>query len=129
MDSEAQEPTEVRKQVWAEGKAVEYKRVYTIRTYSPDHHWTNVGNLEQCLVGLKDRTPRIRYPTTNSKVRYLTEATTELKHLTACVITKLVPVGIFADKLEEEYPDLKEAADHLREWERLAREAANSSYL
>lgn len=47
------------------------------------------------------------------------EPSPELLTLTALVIAAIVPVGVFADKLEEEFPDTGEFCNCLREWERV----------
>lgn len=137
MGSAAPEPTDSDEQYktpWLDYSGVAIRQRWVIRTHTDpyDDQWGRryAGSTEKsCLLGVKDQDLRIRFPTNYSGPRWLEEATTELKHLVVCAIAGLVPLGIMADKLEEEYPDLKEAADHLREWERLARESANSSYL
>jgi hypothetical protein len=69
------------------------------------------------LVGVNERGLRIRYPRgTKSKLIYLKEATNDLKSLAALCIVELVPGGIFADKLQEEFPEHEEAANIIRDW-------------
>jgi len=71
------------------------------------------------LVGLKNKTLRLRYPQgSSSPLIYLKKATEDLKVLAALLISGLAPAGVFADKLQEEFPQHEEAANILREWEK-----------
>jgi len=75
---------------------------------------------QSTLVGIGKRGLRIRYPNgTDSKINFLTNATQDLNSLGALLITGLVPAGVFADKLQEEFPQHEEAANLLREWEQI----------
>jgi hypothetical protein len=42
---------------------------------------------------------------------------TELKSLTALLLADLIPAGVYADRLQEEKPDLEPVSDFLRRWE------------
>lgn len=134
MDSAAQEPTE--EEVWKEPHSyspasVERGWNLTLHTQPCTTKWGRKYKNRKgvyCYLSYEYETLFISYSVSDA-FKSLANASTDLKVLTVCAITGLAPVSILADKLEEEYPDLKDAADHLREWERLAREAANSSYL
>ncbi len=100
------------KQVWHLGKSWDAEETQWGRRYKNHLHL-------YLLIGVAKGVLRLRYPKTTSPVRYLTYATTDLKCLAACAIAGVAPVGILADKLEEEYPDLSEEANHLRKWEQI----------
>lgn len=75
------------------------------------------------LVGISHKGVRIRYPDySHSKVQYLTTASTDLKSLAALFICGLVDPSILADRLEEDFSEHREAADILREYEKVKRE-------
>lgn len=114
-------------QEWATeraGKAVDIKRVWHIGQQW-DAEETQWGRRYKnhlhlyLLIGVANGVMRLRYPKTTSPIHYLDDATTDLKCLAACAIAGVAPVGILADKLEEEYPDLSEEANHLRKWEQI----------
>jgi len=66
---------------------------------------------------------RIRTPKDGKlDTKYLKKATQDLISLSALLIAGLVPVGVFADKLQEEFPQYEEASNILREWERIKNE-------
>lgn len=72
---------------------------------------------QSILVGIKNQRLRLRYPdASHSKVQYVDDASDDLKALAALFICKLVPVGVFADKLEEDTKH-SEAADLMRQWQ------------
>jgi hypothetical protein len=77
---------------------------------------TTDGKRNSVLVGITKQRLRVRYPNQYSPVQYLNEATNDLKCLAALVVADLVPVGIFADKLEEEFPKHGLACEILRNW-------------
>ncbi len=54
--------------------------------------------------------------------KYLFDAPHELKVAAACLCAGLMPPSVFADLLEDHRPDLSEAANFLREWERVHKE-------
>lgn len=77
------------------------------------------ATVREVLIGLNNLKLRLRYPYgSNSKVQYLPDATTELKSLAVLCIAGLVPTSIFADALQEAYPQHEQAATILREWEK-----------
>lgn len=72
----------------------------------------------EVLLGLKGTRLRLRYPQgTVGRVYYLDSASTDLKTLAALAIAELLDLSIFADKLQEEFPEHEEAAIILREWQ------------
>lgn len=103
------------KQVWHIGKQWDAEETQWGRRYRNYLHL-------YLLIGVAKGVLRLRFPKTTSPVRYLTDATTDLKCLAACAIAGVAPVGILADKLEEEYPHLCEEANHLRKWEQVHKE-------
>lgn len=75
---------------------------------------------EEVLVGVKAGEIRLRYPVASGgRVNYLETPSSDLKSLAALFVCDLVPAGVFADALEESFPEHGEAADILREYERI----------
>jgi hypothetical protein len=101
------------------------KQCFMVRSYTLGESgyltWPPIDR-EEVLVGLCNQQLRLRYPTRNKKVHYLTGASSDLNALGALLICGLIPVGIFSDKLEEEMPEHKQAADILRLWGRIQQE-------
>ena len=76
----------------------------------------DTGN-KSVLVGIGSKGMRIRYPQgVKSSIKYLKTASDDLKSLAALLIVELIPGGIFADKLQEEFPEHEEAANIIRDW-------------
>jgi hypothetical protein len=106
--------------------SLDFKQCYTVNTF---HRMQDNGypewrsrTIQEVLVGIDRNGLRLRYPTRHKKVQRLRDASTDLKSLAALTIVGLVPLGVLADRLEEEFPQHSEAANLLREWERVKRE-------
>ncbi len=102
------------------------KQSFCITTYTQEleyptggKYWDwNTALKEQVLVGMSNGELRLRYPNASrSGVKRLSEATTELKSLAALLICNLVPAGVFADALEESFPQHQQAAQILRKYQ------------
>jgi hypothetical protein len=99
---------------WTGYPGISLKQKFSYRREGKD--WKYVG----VLVGLNKNLLRLRYPDpSNSTVRYLTAASNDLKILAALLMAELVSAGVFADRLEEEFPVYQEAANILREWQQI----------
>lgn len=111
---------------------INIKRVLYLREWEPYSYfcqWTQQQReLDRCvttedlIVGMKRHEIRLRYPQTTSRVRYLENPSQDLLALTSLFITNLVPVGVWADALEDSYPSHKDCADFVRKWATLKAE-------
>ncbi len=72
---------------------------------------------EEVLVGLSNREVRMRYPKRTGRVRYPESPTSDFLSMTALFITGLIPVGVWADALEESYPGQNDIANFIRKWD------------
>lgn len=71
------------------------------------------------LIGISQMGVRVRFPHgTRSPVEYLPNPTPDFQAITALWVCSLVPTGVYADALEDNYQDRKQEADFLREIER-----------
>jgi hypothetical protein len=78
---------------------------------------------QELLIGLSNHRIRLRFPEgTQSPLQYLKNPPNELLHLTAVWICDLVPSGVLADCLEENYPEQAPVCQFLREFDQIKRE-------
>lgn len=97
----------------------EYRNMSLPEEYLKESFWNGVRHeAESLLVGMNDTRIRLRYPKgTQSGVQYLPDPSQTLQQLTALWICNLLPSGVLADRLQEEFDCHSEAARILRVWE------------
>lgn len=79
----------------------------------------NWRSYKSLIIGINNQILRLRYPSERSGIRYLHNASNDLKCMAALLLAELVPPSIFADKLQDEFPEYEEASEILRQWQRL----------
>ncbi len=125
---------ETRYLVYDTGGSTNIKRVLTINKTVGEETEGFSGHPQfryvwgQCsttslLIGVKKGVVRYKYPRSDGTPYYLNKPSNDLISLTALWICELVPSGVLADKIDDEYGQLhSEVTTFLRRYEQLRQE-------
>ncbi len=110
----------MNKRAYTQYNSMGIKQKYTIS--SDDVHESKYSYINRAVVVAINKKGELRVRHPNAKgnrleTKYLKKASQDLQCMAAMLISGLLSPGIFADKLQEEFPQYEEVANLLREWE------------